>query len=185
MIEPFIKIWIGNEYLLSQFVLIVLVVNMYIQGMRNTNSTFKEAAGIFYEDRYVPIIESVINVVVSLICVRIFGLAGVFIGTIASTMLLFLYSYPKFVYKKVLDGTYKEYFILHLKYLGVSLFIALITKYISNLIVFDNAFIELLGNGILCLLVPNILYLCIVRNFKEFGFYKEKIEKILKKSKKI
>jgi len=90
MIEQFIKIWIGNEYLLSQFVLIVLVVNMYIQGMRNTNSTFKEAAGIFYEDRYVTIIESVINVVVSLICVRIFGLAGVFIGTIASTMLLFL-----------------------------------------------------------------------------------------------
>ena len=56
---PFVKIWLGNEYVLSQAVVLTLVINFYINGMRRTYATFKEAAGVFYEDRYVPVIESV------------------------------------------------------------------------------------------------------------------------------
>ena len=41
LIEPFIKVWIGEQYLLSKVVLIILMVNFYIQGMRKTCLVFK------------------------------------------------------------------------------------------------------------------------------------------------
>lgn len=181
MIEPFVRIWIGGEYLLSKFVLMILVINLYIQGIRSTTNTFKEAAGIFYEDRYVPLIESAINLIASLVFVQIFGLAGVFLGTIASTMFLFLYSYPKYVYKLVLGGTYKEYFKLHIFHSVLSLVICLITGYISSFITVQNPWLQLVLNGVLCFFIPNVLYLLFASRMPEFGFYKEKLRNIIKK----
>jgi len=182
MIEPFIRIWIGEKYILSKFVLIVLTVNLYIQGMRSTSNTFKEAAGVFFEDRFVPLIESITNIVASLIFVRIFGLAGVFIGTIISTMILFLYSYPKYVYKLVLEGTYKEYFKLYVLHAVLTSIISFVTIYISSFVVISNVYIQLLLNGIICLIVPNVLYLLFAIKMPEFNFYRQKLKNIFSKA---
>ena len=54
MMQQFITIWIGEEYLLDDIVLIILVFNLFQKLMRSTYQTFKEAAGIYYEDRFVP-----------------------------------------------------------------------------------------------------------------------------------
>ncbi len=182
MIEPFIKIWIGGEYLLSKFVLITLLVNLYVQGIRSTTNTFKEAAGVFYEDRFVPLLESGINVVASLIFVRIFGLAGVFLGTITSTMILFFYSYPKYVYKFVLEGKYQEYIKLHFVHGIITTLICFVTGFISSWIRVENVYLQLILNGMLCLVVPNALYLLFATRMPEFGFYREKLKNILAKA---
>ena len=181
LIEPFVKIWIGEEYLLSKFVLITLVINLYIQGIRYTSQIFKDAAGIFYEDRFIPLIESSINIVASLVLVRFFGLGGVFLGTISSTMILFFYSYPKFVYKKVLNGDIKEFFKLHIFHFSVTIIISLITVLISNRIHNSNQFIQLVFNGILCLILPNVLYLIVAIRLPEFDIYKNKLLILIKK----
>lgn len=180
MIEPFIKIWLGEEYLLSELVLITLVINLYVQGMRKTTMTFKEAAGIFYEDRFIPLIEALINLGASLIFVQKFGLAGVFMGTIVSNIFLFLYSYPKYVYKLVLDGTYNEYFRLHITHGSITLIICVIVAYISKFLTIPNVWLQLILNGILCLIFPNILYLLFALKMPEFKFYKDKLKHILK-----
>ena len=179
MIQPFIKLWIGSEYLFDHFVLVVLLVNLYIQGMRQTTMAFKDAAGVFYEDRFVPLIEAVINLVSSLMLVQVFGLAGIFMGTIISNLFLYVYSYPKYVYKLVLEGTYREFFKLHILHAILTFIICLITAYFSSLITVSNQWLQLLLNGILCLTVPNILYLAFALKMPEFEFYKNKLSNIL------
>ena len=77
--------------------------------MRATNDLFMNAAGICIENRFVPLFEALINIVASIICLKIFGLAGVFMGTIISGLALWCYSFPKFVYKKLLRRKYKDY----------------------------------------------------------------------------
>lgn len=100
----------GTSLILDEITVFVLSLNMAIQSMRGTYIVFKEAAGILYEDRYVPIIESVVNIVASIVFLKIFGLAGIFIGTIFSSMVLFGYSYPRFVYTGVLNRNLTEYY---------------------------------------------------------------------------
>ena len=101
IMDSFITIWIGYKFVLPTKVLLVLVINFFIVSSRSTYGAFKEAAGIFYEDRFVPIIESLLNIVLSIIFVKKFGLMGVFMGTIASGLVLWCYSYPKYVYNKL------------------------------------------------------------------------------------
>jgi len=76
--------------------------------MRYSYITFKEAAGIFYEDRFVPLIESLFNIIFSCILVKWFGLSGVFMGTIISGLVLWGYSYPKYVYRYLFEREYRD-----------------------------------------------------------------------------
>ncbi len=107
--DLFIRLWIGKEYILPDYTLAILVAVHFQRVMRESFAVFKEAAGIYYEDRYVPIIESAINIVASILLVMWIGLPGVFIGTFLSSLVLWCYSYPKFVYKKLFGRTYKQY----------------------------------------------------------------------------
>lgn len=106
---PLIAFVFGEEYILDKLTLTVLTINFGFQSMRTVFSVFKEAAGILYEDRFVPIIESVVNIVTSIMLLKRFGLAGVFMGTIISSLVLYIYTYPKFIYKSVLQQPLKEY----------------------------------------------------------------------------
>lgn len=181
LMEPFVSIWLGNEYLLSYSVLVALVINFYIQGMRKTNSVFKEAAGIFYEDRFVPLIESFINIVASIILAKLFGLIGVFIGTILSSLALFLYSYPIFVYKKLFNRKYSEFIKEHLKYLIISVIITVITALLINCINVSNLILQLVINGLVCIIIPNIVYIAIFRKTEEFKYYFNLLKQLLGK----
>lgn len=181
LMEPFVSIWLGDEYLLSYSILIVLVINFYIQGMRKTNSVFKEAAGIFYEDRFVPLIESFINIVASIVLAKIFGLIGVFLGTILSSLALFLYSYPIFVYKRLFNRKYSEFIKEHLKYLIISIIITVITSLLINCINVSNLILQLIINALICIIVPNIIYIIIFRKSEEFKYYFNLLKQLLSK----
>ncbi len=183
LIEPFITIWIGKEYLLSTGVLLALVINFYFQGLRKTDTTFKEAAGIFFEDRYISIVEAIINIVFSLLFVHFFGLAGVLMGTICSTMVLFLYSFPKYIFKSLFSKGYIDYFKIHVFNLLKAIFIFLISVTILSLIPYTNVFLKLLINAILCLFIPNFLYILLSHKSVEFSFLKKMVKELWKKKK--
>ena len=185
LIEPFISLWIGEWYILEYGVLVVLVINFYIQGMRKTCSTFKDAAGIFYEDRYVPIFEAILNIVASVILIKKFGLMGVFLGTIISTAVIYLYSFPKFVYKKLFNKSYIQYLVEILKYFIITFVTVFITAYLTKVIdIGKSNFTELIKNMIICIIVPNLIYLVIFYRTSEFKYFKEIFTRLIKERKK-
>ena len=78
LLNHFINIWIGNNYLFSVSIVTIIVINFYITGMRNTVLTYRDALGLYWQDRYKAIFESIINIVASIIFVKMFGTFGVF-----------------------------------------------------------------------------------------------------------
>jgi O-antigen/teichoic acid export membrane protein len=184
LMEPFIKIWIGEKYLLSFSVLVVITINFYIQGMRKTTITFKEAAGIFHEDRFVPVVESIINIIASIIFLKLFGLKGIFLGTITSTAILFFYSYPVFVYKKLFNRKYSEFLKEHGKYLLLSIILGIITVFITSKIKIYNNILKLIVNAIVVLIVPNLIQYIIFRNKDEFKYFSDMLKNVLLKFKR-
>ncbi len=173
LMQPFIELVFGTRYVLDFAVLIVLVINFYVQGMRKTCSTFKEAAGIFHEDRFAPIFESFLNIIFSVLFAYWFGLAGVFMGTIVSSFALFFFSYPKFVYKPLFKKSYKQYFKEYFVYLIITVIAVAPTYMITNVCTVSNLFLQLVINSIICLIIPNVVYYIIMRNSEEFHYYKE------------
>ena len=178
IIQPFIKLWIGEEYLLPLFTVIVLVINFYQKMMRRTYGSFKDAAGIWVEDKYVPLIEAFLNIVFSITLVKVFDMAGVFLGTIISGLTLWIYSYPKYVYKKLFNRSYRNYMIETVGYLVLFSIILTITYCVSLLFVFSNNFVQVLVNSIISLIIPNFLIILIFRNTENFKYFLELIKKV-------
>ena len=181
IMTPFIKLWLGSNYLLGNIALFVLVFNFYQKMMRNSYSTFKEAAGIFYEDRFVPLFESLINIVASIILVKFIGLPGVFLGTIISGFALWCYSYPKYVYKKLFNGLYVNYVKETLGYILLFIVLACLTYFISSFIMVENNLLQVIINAIVCLIIPNVLIIIIFRKTENYIYFKDLFQRIVKR----
>lgn len=181
LMEPFIKIWIGSNYLLETAVLYVLVLNFYQVMMRSSYMTFKEAAGIFHEDRYVPLIESSLNIIFSCILVKVFSLAGVFMGTIISGLALWCHSYPKYVYKKLFARNYINYAKETLAYIFLFLLIAVTSYSISTILIVNSNLLKLIINALVVLIIPNLIMLIVFKKTDNFNYFKDLLLKITRK----
>ena len=173
--QPFVKLWLGKKYLLDISVLIVLVVNYFQTMMRSTYASFKDAAGIWIEDKYVPLIQLSINLISSIVLLKIFGLKGVFIGTILSSLVLWFYSYPVLVYKKLFNRNIKYYikeFITHL-----FMFIIILGISFGLYILKPNILISF----VISIIIPNLILYVIYRNKEEYKYYKSLIKKSIKR----
>lgn len=184
IIQPFIIAWIGKKYLLSMLVVSTIVFNYFQKMMRNTYIAFKDSAGIWREDKFVPLIELLLNIVFSIICSKKFGLAGVFMGTFISGLVLWCYSYPEYVYKKLFNRRYVDYAKETLGYILLFIIVACITYLISLLCIVKSALLQVIINSIICLIVPNLLLFVIFRKTDEFKYFVELICKIFNKYRK-
>lgn len=171
IMDSFITIWIGYKFVLPTKVLLVLVINFFIVSSRSTYGAFKEAAGIFYEDRFVPVIESILNIVLSIIFVKKFGLMGVFMGTIASGLVLWCYSYPKYVYNKLFGRKISDYIKETIYYFIIFILIAGFTYSLAILISFDNVYLQFISNVLIALIVPNVIMLLLFSKDENFKYF--------------
>lgn len=174
VITDFVSIWMGTEYTLPFYIVLTIIINYYIQGLRKTNSVFKNAAGIFYEDRYIAIIESILNIFFSVLFGRLFGLAGIFFGTIASSFVLFIYSYPVLVYKKIFKRKYYQFFVDLFQQIIISVLICFTTIYICNKIVVSSI-LTIIIKSFAIFVVSNLLYFLFNFKTKQFTYIKYKL----------
>lgn len=180
VMESFITVWIGEKYLLDNSVLITLAICNYVYITKLCTSNFKEAAGIFYEDRFIPILESIVNIVLSVIFVKLFGLMGVFLGTICCYLITHLYTYPCIVYKKVFNKNYINYFKDNIKYLLFTITIGAFLYFLTSIIDVKGNLLNLLFNIFIVFVIPNIFIIICFNKTNEFNYYKEMIFKFIK-----
>lgn len=170
-ITPFIKLWLGNEYLFGDVVTIVLALNFYIQGVRIPINNVFSASGVLYENRFTPVMEAIINIVVSIALALLIGLPGVFIGTAISGLFLHFYGFPKFGFELVLKRKRSEYILLFLKYLGLFVIGWICMGGIVRFINLDSILLDFVVKGILCIIVPSILYWVVFHKSEEYLYF--------------
>lgn len=115
LINSFMIIWLGEEFLLSEITLKLLCFNLLTILFRGNLGNFKEGAG-FFDDIKSPILESVINLVVSITLGLKLGLDGVIIGTVISNIVIILIYKPILTFRRCFDKNWKEYIKIYGNY---------------------------------------------------------------------
>ncbi|AYA77600.1 hypothetical protein DOE78_20435 [Bacillus sp. Y1] len=170
VLGPFISWWLGKAYVLDNITFIFIIINLYLLGMRTSIATFKNKAGLFTQDKYIPILEGLINLVVSIILVKSLGLVGIFIGTMVSTILTVFFSQPIIVYKHLFKKPVHTYFVTYSYYTVLTVTICYITSIICQISTPGNSLISLIVKGLVCIIVPNLIYIIIFNKKDEFGY---------------
>jgi len=172
-LQPFICIWVGKEYIISFAVLAVIIFNFFQKMMRKIYITFKDSAGIWREDKWVPIIEAIINIIFSIILVKLFGLIGVFIGTILSGLIVWCYDYPKFVYKNLFKRAYIQYFKETLGYIASFILISGSLCLIIQLWNINNYYLKFIINLMVATIYSNLTLYLMYHNNINFIYLKK------------
>ena len=170
LLEPFINWWIGNGYLLGKITFIVILFNFYINGLRTPINIFKSKSGLFAQDKYAAIIEGIINLLVSIVLAKKYGIVGVFLGTTVSYLALSFWNQPRIVYKEVFKIPLNSYFKKYIYYFLLTLINGFITTICCNILVSGNNFLCLVIKGIICVIVTNIVYVVIFFKTDEFKY---------------
>ena len=91
--QPFMELWMGKEYMFDYSTVILLVIYFYVLKMGDIRSIWVDAVGLYWEIKWRAVFESVLNLVLCYIFIKIWGINGLIIGTLISLFLInFLYS---------------------------------------------------------------------------------------------
>lgn len=165
--QHFMTIWVGVSGLVSIWVVLAIVVRFYVTKMRTLTILFKTCTGLMWNDKISPILESVLNIVISVICIKLMGIAGIFVGTIISTILVPMWVEPYVLFKNYFKKSIKLFFNKYLFYTLVTLIAGTLTFAICSLLPSVGIAYFIL-KGIICIIVICAVYLLCYYKTTEF-----------------
>lgn len=170
LLQPFIEnIWLDQSYLLNYSVVFILVLNFYIGGTQNMNSSYRNAYGLFWQCRYRPILMVLTNICCSIILAINFGMIGIFIGTTISRVFTVGIIDPYIVHKYGLKKSVITYHRDYLKYLISVICAYLICEYTLVWLNPSNIMLWVV-KGVCVFFIVNIFFVCLYCRTERFKY---------------
>jgi len=166
LLNPFIELWAGKDYLLSNSIVYVIIANFFLMQNRWLIIAFRNDAGVFRPDMYKPLIEIVFNLSLSIFLVRIYGVLGVLIGTLANTFFVCIWIEMYIAHKYIFASSIVWYLKTYAVQILASFISCIFTLYINN---FIEPFAGKAAISILVTASVYLLFFCRTEEFKYFG----------------
>lgn len=167
LFQPFMKLWAGETNLLSFIMVILFTIYFYVYELMNLFSLFKDAAGIWHEDRFRPLLEAVCNLSLNLVLVHIMGLYGILLSTIISMAFLSL----PWLYRNLFKYVFRKSSVEYTKMVFTSFFIVAMIGFIDYIVcsfIPDQGIIVFVIKMVVCINITLIMHLVMFSRFKRF-----------------
>ena len=168
LMQPFMRIWVGNELMLKNIMVILLVIYFCVYELTQFFSIYKEAAGIWHQDRFRPLVCSIINIILNLIFVQKWGVYGVVLATIISSGCISLPWVIHNVFKYILKEPPFVYLQRFIKYIFTGIVINILINIVTSRIHL-SLIMELGVKLVLCVIAINIVWSIFFWKTKEFA----------------
>lgn len=178
LLSPFVAVSFGKKYVFDAGIVFILCLNFYVTGMRKATLIFRDSLGLFWYDRYKSVLEAVINLGASIVLALHFGTAGVFMGTLISTVTTSLWVEPFVLYKYRLKAPVRYYFLNYALYVAVLAVAWYVTDFLCRIA--DGGYVRIIIVRLaVCIVVPNLIMLLLYCRKKEFIFSIKKGQELI------
>lgn len=110
LIEPFIVVWLGKEYVMSKGILIAVILAAAIWINRTTVDSFISGYGLF-KDVWAAIAEATLNLSLSFLLGHLYGIEGVVAGAIIAQSVFIGLWKPYFLFTQGMQESPMQYFV--------------------------------------------------------------------------
>ncbi len=180
--QPFMQLWMGEDMMFPMEVVIMLCVYFYLLKLGDMRSMYSSAKGLWWEQRYRALTETLLNLVLNVVLGKFFGVYGIIAATMIS---LFLCNYVwsvAIVFRLYFSlDRRKEYYTYQFKQSLVNLFVAAVTYLLVSKLTIENLYLRLGIRVVICTVIPAIVYYLIYRKNENFQYL---ISRILKRNKR-
>ena len=169
LFQPFMELWTrGTKLMLELPAVVSFGLYFYIHEINMLLNLFKDAAGIWHEDRFRPLVTALTNLTLNLVMVQFIGIYGVLYSTVIATLFIGMPWLLHNLFTNLFDKRYLPGFVRTLLfYAGVTAAAAALTGGLSVLVP-GGALVKLLVRGVIVLIVPNLVFLVVYRTRPEF-----------------
>lgn len=162
-------VWLGEEFVLNYDIVLISLFLFYITYIQNAVRVFKESAGLYWQERYRPLLEIIINIILSIILIKQYDIIGILFANIISKIFTSFWIEPYILFKNELDIKMFEYMRKILEFSLVTMIVTLLTKIICSLIN-GTTIVKFLLSILLCLITTIIVWSLIYKNSIEFKY---------------
>lgn len=180
LLQPFVQLWAGQDYLLSYPVVIVVVSNFATNYLQNVVQIYKNASGLFVRGKYRAVATAVLNLVISILLVRYLGLCGVFLGSIISRLMTTWWYDAWILYHYGFEQSPAKYYVDCFITMGLVYIISSLIQWLC-LPLAAATWVTIIIKGIACIVIVNAIYLILYGKSKEFRYLKTKGESLIMK----
>lgn len=170
LLQDFIKLWIGEKYLLSNSLVYIISCTYYLTGVLYPIWCYRETVGLFQHTRNIMIYASALNLIFSVILGKVLGLEGILLATVIARVLTNIWFEPYKLFSIYFKKNVTNYYIKQIFQVVIIILSVICINKITSFIHIENELIHFLIKGIICVLISNIMIiLCIFRTseFKE------------------
>lgn len=170
--QDFMRLWVGEKLLMPMETMALMVLYFLLPRITTMTYTYREAAGLWWEDRFRPLVATAVNLLTNLILVKFIGMNGVIISTLICTILINVPWGSYILFKNYFKSKPYEYWLQLLFYLLITVIAGIITIFICNFVSADS-WLGLIIKALICALIPNVVFWICYHKMSEYKYTKQ------------
>lgn len=172
LFQDLMVVWMGKNLLFEISTVLCLVLRFFFEQLRKVVLTYKDAAGMWWHDKWKPLVGCTVNLILNVLLVKTIGVAGVALSTVISYALVEMPWETHVLFKYYFKQSACEYY----KELGISIttmtFAGIISYFLCGILPLHGV-VAIIIKFIICCVLPNVVF--IVLNAKNKYYIDSKI----------
>ena len=165
--QPFMKIWMGSDMLLSMIDVVLLCILFLISTVQHAFYLYLSGNGMWWDLRWTYIMCAVCNLVLYIVFCKFLGTTGIILSTLIAQFLFGFIWQCNIIFKKYFKMSTKDYHFKHVTYFSIGVFIAVVTYSICGLLK-SEGLLGFVGKGAICIILPGLLMFIAFRKMDVF-----------------
>ena len=173
LLDPFVQIWAGGRFVLGLPISIAIAINFFVAGYMNTLWVFRSTLGLFKQGKFRPILVAILNIVLSIVLGRLWGVFGVLFATFLSRAAISLWYDPLILHRYGFEVSCKPFFARYFRrvLLLTAVLIALLT--IRHVVLSSaTTALRFAVMTMVTAIVPNAIFWLAYRRCEEYAYFR-------------
>ena len=166
--QPFMELWVGKDLMLAFSAALCFAIYFFVRLYNQLFNSYKDAAGMWHEDRLRPLVASLTNLGLNLILVQYIGIYGIILSTVIAIVCVGCPWLLHNLFTVVFDSKYLVSYLKQLLHYLVVAGLIITATYCTCSIIALRPIPTLLLRGLICCILSNILFMLSFRNSHEY-----------------
>lgn len=167
--QPFMLLWTQRkDFLLPMGCVVLFGIYFHVYILQQLSATYKDAGGIWHEDRFRPLCSAIVNLLLNLILVKRYGVYAIILATIISYLFVAMPWLTHNLFSIMFKRSPKEYIFKNFVY-AVVIVLAAASCYFITTFLPNCGILTIILRLLVCFFISNMFFVVSFRRMSEFG----------------
>ena len=168
MYQPFMELWVGKELMLNMSAVVCFVLYFFVRQINSLLNLYKDASGMWHEDKFRPLAAALTNLILNLILVQFIGIYGIILSTVIAILVVGMPWLLHNLFTVVFEKKRLRSFLGKMFTYCILTIISCIVTYFICSTINTSLWVTLALRGFICLIIPNMIFFLAYHKRNEF-----------------